>query len=467
MAKYNFKRGYWTIERSFEEAKKYEHRSIFKKESNRAYTVLCENGLLDEACKHMSKMDTIRIWTKEKCIEAAKQCKTKSEFNSRFCGAMKIAKKRGWYEELLQYFTPVGNKYERCIYVCEFSDNHAYVGLTYNFEKRKKAHLRNSDSSVFKYKELTGLEPTFKRVTDYFNYQEAAIMEGKILKEYEENGWIMLNRAPTGGLGSKDEVVRKWTEEKCIEVAEKCSSYDEFRNEHSGALTYCERHNLMEKIKEILPPKYTHKIWTKETALEESKKYKTIKEFREKNGGAYLFLLKHGFQKEMRAGKKLLQRDMWTLEEAHQEALKYDTKKSFIEGSRGCYGVCKKRGWIDIVCSHMRDLNEERKIYNEENVKEIVQKYNYMQQLREDENKFVRGCYWWLKKEKRIEEFKQYLNKGEYKKKNIPWTDEMLENEYKKYKTYTDFRENSKAYQICVKRKMLDKVKKYFEDEKV
>jgi hypothetical protein len=43
----------------------------------------------------------------------------------------------------------------------------------------------------------------------------------------------------------------------------------------------------------------------------------------------------------------------------------------------------------------------------------------------------------------------------------------MLENEYKKYKSYTDFRENSKAYQICVKRKMLDKVKKYFEDEKV
>ena len=130
------KRGYWNVQRSFEEAKKYKHRSTFKKESGRAYSVLRENHLLDEACKHMIKMDTITKWTKENCIEAAKQCKTKSEFNSKFCGAMTIAKKRGWYNELLQYFTPVGSKYKRCIYVCEFSDNHAYVSGGQNIHRK-------------------------------------------------------------------------------------------------------------------------------------------------------------------------------------------------------------------------------------------------------------------------------------------------------------------------------------------
>lgn len=111
----------------------------------------------------------------------------------------------------------------------------------------------------------------------------------------------------------------------------------------------------------------------------------------------------------------------------------------------------------------MRNLNDERKIYNEKNVKEVVQKYNYMQQLRESDDKFVRGCYWWLKTQKRIEEFKQYLNKDESKKKNIPWTLEMIENEYKKYNSYKEFREQSKAYQICVKRKILEKIKHYYE----
>ena len=47
MSKKRQKRGYWTIERSFEEAKKYQHRSDFKKNSNRAYTVLKKSGLLD------------------------------------------------------------------------------------------------------------------------------------------------------------------------------------------------------------------------------------------------------------------------------------------------------------------------------------------------------------------------------------------------------------------------------------
>ena len=253
MCKKRVKRGYWTIERCFEEAKKFKYRSTFKKESGRAYSVLYKNGLLDEACKHMIKMDTITKWTKENCIEAAKQCKTKSEFNSKFCGAMTIAKKRGWYNELLQYFTPVGSKYKRCIYVCEFSDNHAYVGLTYNFEKRNKDHLRDKDSSIFKYISLSNLKPLFKQVTEYLDYQEAAIKEGEFLNEYKNNGWVMLNRAPTGGLGSKDEIIRKWTEEKCFGVARTCSSYKEFYENYSGALNYCKKHNLINKIKDMFP----------------------------------------------------------------------------------------------------------------------------------------------------------------------------------------------------------------------
>lgn len=457
-------RGYWTIEKCFEEATKYNHRSDFKKQSGRAYYVLCKNHLLDEACKHMAKKDTITKWTKENCIKAAQQCKTKSEFNLRFCGAMKISKKRGWYNELVQYFTPIGSKYHRCIYVCEFSDNHAYVGLTYNFEKRKKAHLQNKDSSVFKYIQASNLEPLFKQVTEYIDYGEASIKEGEILNQYKNNGWTMLNKAPTGGLGSQDEVVRKWTEESCLLTAKKCSSYKQFSNEFPGALEYCKRHGIIDKIKDILPPtsnnQNCHK-WTLETALEECNKYATIKMFTKECPSAYNWLLKKGFQKEIRQHKTILQRDKWTLEEAHTEALKYDTKKAFKKSSNGCYGACQKQGWLNIVCSHMRDLNEERKIYNPTNVKQIVQQYDYMEQLKKNEDSFTRGCYWWLKKNNLIQEYKQYLNKSKTRP-NEPWTDSMIELEYKKYKTYQEFREKSKAYQICVKRNLLTKVKKFY-----
>ena len=33
----------------------------------------------------------------------------------------------------------------------------------------------------------------------------------------------------------------------------------------------------------------------------------------------------------------------------------------------------------------------------------------------------------------------------------------------KKYNTYKEFRESSKAYQVCVKRKLTEKVKQYYE----
>ena len=401
MATIQKKKKYWTIERSIEEAKKYQYRSDFKKNSNRAYTVLCENGLMEVACGHMAKKDCIRKWTKEKCIEAAKQCQTKSEFGKRFNGAYTIAKRRGWFNELLQYFTPVGSKYKRCIYVCEFTDNHAYVGLTYDINKRKIAHLRDADSAIYQHIALTGLTPSFKQLTDYIDYIDAAYQEGVFLDLYKNNGWIMLNRTGTGGLGSKDEdIIRKWTKDKCLEVAKQCSSYTEFNEKYGGAIAYVLRHGFLDEIQEILPPKNPHRTkWSEESALEECRKYETINEFQKKSPGAYGFLLKHNLRDKMREGKRIIQRDEWTFDEAKAEALKYRTPKEFRKGARGCYGVAYKRGWLKEI---IKDMETSRKIkYNEEMVKDILSNFSQMEQLKKSDDLTIRGVYWWLKKRKK------------------------------------------------------------------
>ena len=33
-----------------------------------------------------------------------------------------------------------------------------------------------------------------------------------------------------------------------------------------------------------------------------------------------------------------------------------------------------------------------------------------MEELKKSDDKFVRGCYWWLKKKKLLVEYKKYLN---------------------------------------------------------
>ena len=370
-------------------------------------------------------------------------------------------KKHGWFEELLQYFTIVGSKYNRCIYACLFSDNTVYVGLTYDLHRRIRQHLTDDDSTVYRHTQETGLIPTFIQETKYINYAAASIMEGEILKSYCDKGFTPLNRTKTGGLGSKDIVPRKWTKEKCIEIAKKCSSYKEFREKYQGALQSSIRGKFIEEIKKILPPKLGRSMWTKETALEEAKRYVFLKDLRENSYGCYSFLLRHNLIKEVRKQMKLLQRDEWSFEEVYIEALKYNNKTDFRKNSPKCYRACKRKGWYDKVCSHMNNDNTSKLIYTKDFVIKVLKDYEYMEQLKKSDDKRIRGCYWWLKKHKKLIEFKKYLKETDIV---TLWTDERAYKELGKYCTYTEFRVGSgTCYQYFVRHKRLNEIKEYYE----
>ena len=455
------KKTIWTIEKSVDEAKKYQHKVDFKKGSPRAYDVVRENGLIDVACKHMTKPPKKLYWTKERCIEAAKECKTKSEFNKRYSGAYNSSKDHGWFNELLKYFIPIGSKYKRCIYACIFEDNTIYVGLTCNLQRRISQHLHDDDSAIYKHIKETGLIPTFVQKTDYIDYDEASKAEGEILKQYNDKGFIPLNKAQTGGLGSKGNVLpRKGTKEKCIETAKKCSSYKEFREKYKSAQEASTKNDFIEDIKKILPPKCSHHIWTNETALEEAKKYKYLKDLREKASGCYHFLLKNNLLRYVRKQMILLQRDAWTFEEVYNEALKYDSKTDFRKHNENCYRACERKGWLDEVCSHMSNISPNL-IYTESFVIETLKNFEYMEQLKKSEDKRVRGCYWWLKKHKKLIEFKKYLKETD---KIIRWTENKAYKELAKYNTYTEFRVGSNTcYNYFVRHKRLKDIKDYYE----
>jgi len=47
------------------------------------------------------------FWTKEKCIEIAKSCKTKNEFLKKYHGAWSSAKKNNWLIEIQSYFLEI------------------------------------------------------------------------------------------------------------------------------------------------------------------------------------------------------------------------------------------------------------------------------------------------------------------------------------------------------------------------
>jgi hypothetical protein len=302
--------GYWTIERCKEEALKYERRSDFRIKSRKAYSIVVKRGWLDIVCENLPGWKPKGFWTKERCFEEALKYKTRVDFEKNSISACLTSRKNGWMDEICSHMISIGNRYKRCIYAIEFSDNHAYVGLTYNTEVRFKNHLRtdkSNRSSVRYHMDITGLCPKLFQLTEYISTKEASELEAIEKNRYENNGWILLNRAKCGAVGG-----------------------------HTP-------------------------IWVKEKCIEEASKYKTNKEFRMKSPKAYSACQSKGWLVEVCKNLEYTNNNNWTLEKCIEEALKYKTRREFEKFGKGAYGKCVKNGWLDELYSNIPDINSFKK----------------------------------------------------------------------------------------------------------
>ena len=315
---------YWTKERCLEEALKYNKRREFQKKSGSAYNTCLKNNWLDDACGHMNLIQKPSgYWTKEKCLEEALKYNKRSDFSKNSVRAYNVSRKNGWLDGFCKHMEVIGNRMFRCIYAITFEDNNVYIGLTYSIKDRFSKHISHEKSSVFKHIEKTKLEPVINQLTDYIPIELAKIKEGEFVKRYKEEGWIILNKVKTGGIG-------------------------------------------FGKI-----------IWTKEKCHEEALKYKTNKEYREKST-SYGSACKNGWIKEIITHMKELRKpdNYWTKEKCHEEALKYDSKTEFHRNSSASYNVCYNNGWLDEICSHMKEIIKSSNYWTKERCKEEALKYN-------------------------------------------------------------------------------------------
>ena len=75
--------------------------------------------------------------------------------------------------------------------------------------------------------------------------KDGKIREGVWKDKYEKEGWIIINKAPTGGIGN---FAHKWTHEKCKEEAKKYFSRKEFKKESSGAYDAAYRNKWLDEF---------------------------------------------------------------------------------------------------------------------------------------------------------------------------------------------------------------------------
>ena len=97
--------GYWTKERCWEEAKKYNTRVEFKKKANSPYLKASSKKWLDEICSHMNRLRKPNgFWTKERCRKEAIKYKSRNKFSRGSRGAYASANRNGWLDEICEHF---------------------------------------------------------------------------------------------------------------------------------------------------------------------------------------------------------------------------------------------------------------------------------------------------------------------------------------------------------------------------
>jgi predicted GIY-YIG superfamily endonuclease len=275
----------FTLEKCRELAAQCNSRNDFNKTYNSAYHASINNNWINDVCSHMIEIiKPHRYWTYNKCKEESIKYKTKGEFRKNCSSAYNTIHLNKWYE-MLSHMDIIGNKYNKCIYAYEFTDNHVYVGLTHNIDKRNYDHMTNKNSSVYNHINKSQLKPTLIKLTNYLPVKEAIEKEEYYVNIYRNNNWAILNKIQTGAIGGSLIIL---TREYCESKAKLCKSRFDFYKKHNGSYRKSLKNNW---INDFFPKNEI----TKERCESKAKLCKSRFDFYKKHQNFYTKSLKNNW----------------------------------------------------------------------------------------------------------------------------------------------------------------------------
>ncbi len=230
-------------------------------------------------------------WNNEKVFLEALKYSSRSEFRDNASGAYKYARINNILDSACAHMLFKGDKFNRFIYKIIFPNiNSIYIGLTYNIEERKNKHIKNSSNKYVKELFESGEEYIWSCDFEILSIDMVGVIEKKLIEQYKEKGWNVLNIATAGGLGGQN----KWNFELVDAEAKKYNNRCDFRINSSGAYYFASKHKILDKICSHMTPK-----WSLEGVKKEANKYNTRGEFSKKSPAAYSYAYRNGFLDEI------------------------------------------------------------------------------------------------------------------------------------------------------------------------
>jgi hypothetical protein len=233
------------------------------------------------------------IYSDEELANAAKLYKHISDFQNQDPNKEAQARNKGeeFFKKITSHMTPKGGYGRKMVYVYEFTEKDekgnsepvaAYVGITSNEERRNIEHTtgvdyfgKESDSSpVYKFlKSNPGTTYEFKKLSDgYIPFEEAQKLESEFENKYRNDGWLILNVAKTGSLGSTFKI----SDEEVKKQLDKYTHYSDFYANKS-LLNRVKRGGLFHLTDKLIRDRQIH---TPEKIIDIAKKYDSYSDFK-------------------------------------------------------------------------------------------------------------------------------------------------------------------------------------------
>jgi len=325
------------------------------------------------------------------CETEALKYKSRTEFARKSSGAYDSSIKNEWIDEVCSHMrTKVEQK--RCIYVYEFENKIAYIGLTNNLSNRKNTHKHDIKSSVYEYIQKNNTKLIkIRQLTEYVESIIASNLEKQYIEEYTNNHWVLLNKNKGGGLGTS---ILKWTKEKCQNESLKYFTRTSFQNGSRGAYYRAYKNKWLDEIcSHMIEIKKSKNYWTYEKCHEESLKYEFRNEFRKKSRSAYNYAYNNDILNDIcsHMKQKYKPKNYWTKERCHEKALGYNSRLSFQKKDHSSYLKAQINGWLDEICSHMIEIKKPKNYWTKERCQNEATKYENKKDFREQSKAYERA----------------------------------------------------------------------------
>lgn len=187
------------------------------------------------------------------------------------------------------------------VYAYELPDNHVYVGLTKNLERRDKTHRglideKRKKSSLFIYCHENGIEiPEPKILAKNLTIEESSALEKKWINQYRKNGWSLINKTNGGEIGATPFTEHdKFTKDVIIDKAKTYGTLEELKVADKNLYNLVYSFGVVD---ECFPDRQKHRkphVYTEQFINALVKKYPLKNDLRKNDVGAYVYFHKHG-----------------------------------------------------------------------------------------------------------------------------------------------------------------------------